>query len=741
MKKFFNSITSLLLAGATLFTVASCKVEDENTIAKAVLGETSVLTFAADSPQGQVVTVVSDAEWHVTAPEWIKVDPETGSGVTEVTVMASNNTDSQGELAPREGELIFGGATKASEYKIIVRQNGDAYRGVTPISIADAVKLSDGTAFIVNNANVAAVTAAGCVLTDGAANIYVKTDVEGVAVGDVVTVKGTKSSVNGMPMVNVADSFVKVSEGSVVYPEPIDLTASIASYAASSIEYVTVTGEVLSGAISLTVDGQEYAVKQVDPTAEQNIADLEGHKVLLTGYSYGKAGAGIVNVLTATMKDKGVATVVYFTDDFEWLEPYSAAAGAGDAVATNDPSTTAPNIYSTADLAPLQKELADRGYDFINSGKNGAAWVPISTKNDKTVYLQRNYLKFGKTSYNTGIVLPALNAIPGTDDILIEFDWAWQVTGAYNADIMTLQIDAANGGVFEESGSETSPELESAQSTEAEKSKIEWQHVAIVLNGANANTVLTIRPTNSNSKVSNPDRDQNRWYIDNIRITPANGGSVSGKTVFKEDFEWLDPYSVAAGAGDSVASNDPSATAPNIYSTADLAPLQAELAARGYDFINSGKNGEAWVPISTKNDKTVYLQKNYLKFGKTSYNTGIVLPALSKLEDTADVVIEFDWCWQVTGSFNPDIMTLQVVAANGGTFETSKSEVSDEIESAQITEPEKSKIEWQHAKVVLNGATANTVLTIRPTNSNSKVSNPERDQNRWYLDNIQIKTL
>ncbi|MCQ2146231.1 MAG: hypothetical protein MJZ16_01805 [Bacteroidales bacterium] len=105
------------------------------------------------------------------------------------------------------------------------------------------------------------------------------------------------------------------------------------------------------------------------------------------------------------------------------------------------------------------------------------------------------------------------------------------------------------------------------------------------------------------------------------------------------------------------------------------------------------------------------------------------------------MTVEFDWCWQVTGAFNPDIMTLQVEAKNGGTFETSKSNVSDEIESAQITEAEKSKIEWQHAKIVLKGATASTVLTIRPTNSNSKVSNPDRDQNRWYLDNIVIKTL
>lgn len=209
--------------------------------------------------------------------------------------------------------------------------------------------------------------------------------------------------------------------------------------------------------------------------------------------------------------------------------------------------------------------------------------------------------------------------------------------------------------------------------------------------------------------------------------------------VFGDKFEWMEDFSVKTGAGDSVGENNPSATAPNIYSVADLESLRTMFADKGYDFINTAKNGSEWVPISTKNEKVVYLQKNYLKFGKTSYNAGIVLPQLKSLTGPTDVKIEFDWCWQVTGSFNADIMTLQVEAAGAGEFVSTSTSVSEEIESAQSTEEGQSKIEWQHATVILRGATAETVLTIRPTNTNPKTSNPDRDQNRWYLDNIEVR--
>ena len=76
------------IAAATLAfgsLLASCQ-EEESTVAKAVLGDVSSMTFAAKNPAAQTVTVYSDGDWHTTAPEWISVDPATGNGTTLVTV-------------------------------------------------------------------------------------------------------------------------------------------------------------------------------------------------------------------------------------------------------------------------------------------------------------------------------------------------------------------------------------------------------------------------------------------------------------------------------------------------------------------------------------------------------------------------------------------------------------------------------------------------------------------------------
>ncbi len=84
----------------------------------------------------------------------------------------------------------------------------------------------------------------------------------------------------------------------------------------------------------------------------------------------------------------------------------------------------------------------------------------------------------------------------------------------------------------------------------------------------------------------------------------------------------------------------------------------------------------------------------------------------------------------MTGGSKPDIMTL-TAAVSGGE--------STELTSAQPTAEDQTKLEWQHASVTINGATAETRITLRPTNSDPYVSNT-RGQNRWYLDNIKIVT-
>ena len=219
------------------------------------------------------------------------------------------------------------------------------------------------------------------------------------------------------------------------------------------------------------------------------------------------------------------AQTVVYADDFEWLAEIAAAAGAGDAVATDNPSASAPNVWKMASSAEFFTAFNAKGYQYLYGtvGSTEFAQGPAQEPNaevgkDGSLYVQTNYLKFGQSSYNGALVLPALSAIEGTADVVIEFDWCWQVTGAYKPDLMTISVDAT-AGTFAATGAATSAELESAQSQVDEQSHLAWQHVVVELNGATAETVLTIRPTHADPSIQNSARKQNRWYLDNIKVS------------------------------------------------------------------------------------------------------------------------------------------------------------------------------------------------------------------------------
>ena len=217
-----------------------------------------------------------------------------------------------------------------------------------------------------------------------------------------------------------------------------------------------------------------------------------------------------------------------------------------------------------------------------------------------------------------------------------------------------------------------------------------------------------------------------------INITQA--GKPSELIYFKDDFEWLAQWSTSAP--DDVTDNKVGSS-PNIFGAAQ-ADVLAEFISRGYGYV-WGWKGQDWSDGTPDNGnkQTLYMMKNYLKFGKTSYNSGIILPALSKIEGSADIDLNFDWCWCMTGASKPDVMTLTVTVSGGGTIASTGTTVSENITSAQPTENDLTKLEWQHAKVKILGATPSTRITIRPTNNDPSVTST-RSQNRWYLDNIEV---
>ncbi len=208
--------------------------------------------------------------------------------------------------------------------------------------------------------------------------------------------------------------------------------------------------------------------------------------------------------------------------------------------------------------------------------------------------------------------------------------------------------------------------------------------------------------------------------------TLTQAAFVSG-IYFQDDFTWVAPWADAYGADDSIADNNPSGKAPNVYThethldggVPGYPAFLTEFANRGYADANESVG-------------SFYTQKYYLKFGKTSAHTGIVLPA-NEFEGTtpADVELTFNWAAHMTGKGAIDKVQIVVELEGDGVCADSGEKISNPISTAQAD----GTLAWQDARLILSGVTNNTRITIRPTvlDDSDGVT-----QKRWYIDNIKL---
>ena len=728
MRFFKNLYRSALAVVAGAVALTSCQPE-ESPLSRAILTSVSGLQFAAQNAEPQTITVYADAEWTVEAPEWVTVDKTEGNRTMDVTISVADNMRDGALDNPKKDTIIFRGYNLLAHAYVIVSQDGDKYRGVVPSTIADVLKMKDEDVVVLDDVAVVAVSSNGFVVNDGNESVFVLSS-ETVTVGDCVDVWGSKGTMNEVPAVTICDNLKIERNFAVVYPVVNDITASIDTYAPAKLEYVELTGS-LEGA-NVTVEGA-VRVGALLAHSSFDLAAINGHNVTVRGFSFG-ATASLVNIIPVEIVDLGVNEIIYFADDFEWFADLALTEGAGDAVGTDDPSATAPNVWKMGTSADFFSRFNERGYQYLYSKvgvtefEPGPAQEPNSkVGKDGSLYIQSNYLKFGQTSYSGALRLPALSAIQGAANVQIEFDWCWQVTGAYKPDLMTLSVDATVGQ-FADTAGPTSAALESTQSTVDGDSHIVWQHVVIVLNGATAETVLTIRPTNADPDVQNPVRHQNRWYLDNIKITDLGGAVVppSGpKTYFEETWDWVAPWADAYGSGDSVGDNDHSGKAPNVYTHETQAGFIDEFTARGYVDLNP-------------DGKVMYTQKYYMKFGKTNVHTGITLPANDFEGDTpTDVIITFDWCAHMITKepFTYDKVNMVVELSGEGVCADSNGKLSE----AYATQQKDGQMEWQKFSLQLKGVTKDTRISIRPLDwKKTGTDGDEFKVQRWHLDNIKI---
>ncbi|MBR0174655.1 MAG: BACON domain-containing protein [Bacteroidales bacterium] len=737
MKRLYSILRVAAIAAVLGSTMVSCEQEPTSSVAKAVLGDVTLMNFSASNPAAQTVTVYSDGDWHTTAPEWITVDPSTGNGVTTVTVTAANNTDSQGMLEPRKDTLIISGNTLASRLLIFVNQEGDAYRNAQHMTLDKVAELADGKAFILDEATVVAVTSTGFVVNSGTTNFYIQST-ESVKVGDVVSVKAVKGS--------PADEVTVKSSGTYTYPTPINLNEVIATYTASATDYVTVSGVVSGGNLLVTVDEVEYSVKQVDCPAELSISGLNGNKVDLTGYISGLLGAKMFGILTTAVKDNGPAVVprpdklLYAKWRFttttmtKYQDLFGGTAGKLDATEGFGGLYVPSNVEGNGKIEYWQIDktgidtnnkasriVGSTGHPYVTGAWPGDYWQFSATDNYEYPAGTNLHIKFLTRVSATGQRYWMLEYFDGKD---------WKPAEEYP--ISTETESGANASYnFIEPTSNVAVECNWTLAAPCREPKFRMRCVA----NAQANDKGPLAAPNGGTCriADNGDDGEDAGPVFEVTNAPEGGGGggiPAGTVVFEDDFEWLEPYATAANAPDDVTNNSVGSS-PNIFTNAALQPILADLQTKGYGFIWGGK-GLEWSTAEpdSGNGRTLYLQKNYLKFGKSDYSSGLILPALTALTSAANVELTFDWCWCMTGGSKPDIMTL-TAAVSGGE--------STELTSAQPTAEDQTKLEWQHASVTINGATAETRITLRPTNSDPYVSNT-RGQNRWYLDNIKIVT-
>ena len=231
--------------------------------------------------------------------------------------------------------------------------------------------------------------------------------------------------------------------------------------------------------------------------------------------------------------------------------------------------------------------------------------------------------------------------------------------------------------------------------------------------------------TISENRSSNPRNGEIRFFNEDYNLESVLTVSQSEFTWFEENFEWLDPWALAGDnngkpAGRTVETDDLGAYCPQLpTSKVDGVSTLDALEAKGYEMLR------VWADGKNKGE-CIYLQRNYLKFGKTSYQAGIVLPSIDGIPAGEPLSISFDWCPMRQGSGKLDPVNLIVEVTNGSDVKTFDVETHGWEDNHRL--------EWIRASVNLTGATVTKDTRIAIKQKEWGVDTA----NRWFLDNIKI---
>ena len=237
-------------------------------------------------------------------------------------------------------------------------------------TVAETIAVADGTSVAVEDALVMAKSKQGLIVTDGSANVYLFFDsknnetVPDVQIGDKVKVEAQKASYGGVPEFKTP-KVTKLSSGNQVsYPDPKDIMSSVASYAASVSEFITMTGtlKVSGNYFNIEFDGTSDKVGSISaPLDELGAASFDGKKVTVTGYFSGLSGSNkYINVVAVSIVPAD-PNAKYCT-----VEPASISVKADD-------TTASFNVKANAAW-----EAASDNADFVLTPSSGSADATVT---------------------------------------------------------------------------------------------------------------------------------------------------------------------------------------------------------------------------------------------------------------------------------------------------------------------------------------------------------------------------
>lgn len=307
--------------------MVSCNNDDPSYSNPSLTVGSRIMTFTKDGGSN-TFDINANRSWTITSSEtWLVVSPASNDNKTGVETKTSVSvTATANESGPRSANLTITSPALTEPIVIKVSQEGE---GATPIS--EVVAAEAGGVYTVK-ATVVGVTEKSFVITDNSGSMLVyKAADPGVAIGDIVEVKGTTTSYNNLIQF-AKDELVVTPKGhnddfAQPTPEEMDGEAFTAYASAPSVKYVTLSAKyTLSESndktyhnFSVTGSGNRGSFQDVPASLLEGIES--GDAVIATGYMIGAYNTNNYMVLVEIKADEG------------YVEPDATVATVADVLA------------------------------------------------------------------------------------------------------------------------------------------------------------------------------------------------------------------------------------------------------------------------------------------------------------------------------------------------------------------------------------------------------------------------